>query len=376
MRNNVNSILEKIARKARATAPLAARCPTLPYSGDGKTWRPAPFDGNSWWTGGFWPGALWLLYTVTGDEAFRAEALRGEDLLTAEFRAFNRLNHDVGFMYLLSCGANYRLTGSAQARTDCLHAASLLMGRFNPVGFIRAWNEPERVGYAIIDCMMNLSLLFWATAETGDPRFAHVAKVHADTTLRDFLRPDGSVAHIVEFDPETGAKVREHAGQGYALGSAWSRGQAWGLYGFAMAYANTGDKRYLDAAKAIADFFIAHIRPDGLTDCDFLQPKESRRLDNIAGACGASGLLELHRLTGENRYREAAERLVDGLIDRCCDLDAASCGLLTHCTASYHDDAAGVHINIVYGDFFLIEALLKLSGRDAKLWYSREASAL
>ncbi len=376
MRNNVNSILEKIARKARATAPLAARCPTLPYSGDGKTWQPAPFDGNSWWTGGFWPGALWLLYTVTGDEAFRAEALRGEDLLTAEFRAFNRLNHDVGFMYLLSCGANYRLTGSAQARTDCLHAASLLMGRFNPAGFIRAWNEPERVGYAIIDCMMNLSLLFWATAETGDPRFAHVAKVHADTTLRDFLRPDGSVAHIVEFDPETGAKVREHAGQGYALGSAWSRGQAWGLYGFAMAYANTGDKRYLDAAKAIADFFIAHIRPDGLTDCDFLQPKESRRLDNIAGACGASGLLELHRLTGENRYREAAERLVDGLIDRCCDLDAASCGLLTHCTASYHDDAAGVHINIVYGDFFLIEALLKLSGRDAKLWYSREASAL
>ena len=374
MRNDVNDILEKIARKARATAPLAAQCPTLPYGGDGTAWRPAPFDGNSWWTGGFWPGALWLLYTVTGDAAFKAEALRGEDLLTAEFRAFNKLNHDVGFMYLLSCGANYRLTGSAQARTDCLHAASLLMGRFNPAGFIRAWNEPDRVGYAIIDCMMNLSLLFWATAETGDPRFAHVAKVHADTTLRDFLRPDGSVAHIVEFDPETGAKVREHAGQGYALGSAWSRGQAWGLYGFAMAYANTQDARYLDAAKAIAGFFIAHIRPDGLTDCDFTQPKEPRRLDNIAGACGACGLLELHRLTGDERYLKAAEALVDGLIDHCCNLDEAACGLLTHCTASYHDDAAGVHTNIVYGDFFLIEALLRLSGRDATLWYSREAS--
>lgn len=376
MRNDVNNILEKIARKVRATAPLAAQCPTLPYGGNGAAWRPAPFDGNSWWTGGFWPGALWLLYTATGDEAFKAEALRGEDLLTAEFRTFNRLNHDVGFMYLLSCGANYRFTGSAQARTDCLHAASLLMGRFNPAGFIRAWNEPERVGYAIIDCMMNLSLLFWAAAETGDPRFAHVAKVHADATLRHFLRPDGSVAHIVEFDPETGAKVREHAGQGCALGSAWSRGQAWGLYGFAMAYANTGDKRYLGAAKAIASFFIAHIRPDGLTDCDFTQPKEPQRLDNIAGACGASGLMELHRLTGDAGYLEAAEKLVDGLIDHCCDFNEDSCGLLTHCTASYHDDAAGVHTNIVYGDFFLIEALLKLAGRDAKLWYSREASAL
>ena len=375
MRSDVNSILERIADKARATIPLAAACPTLPYGGNGSAWRPAPFDGNSWWTGGFWPGTLWLLYAATGDEGFKAEALRGEEMLTAELRAFNSLNHDVGFMYLLSCGANYRFTGSAQARTDCLHAASLLMGRFNPAGFIRAWNEPERVGYAIIDCMMNLSLLFWASAETGDPRFAGVARIHADTALNNFLRPDGSVAHIVEFDPVTGAKLREHAGQGYALGSAWSRGQAWGLYGFAMAYANTGDARYLDAAKAVADFFIAHIRPDGLTDCDFTQPAEPFRLDNIAGACGASGLLELERLTGEARYREAAEKLLDGLIERCCDLRRDTCGILTHCTASYHDDAAGVHTNIVYGDFFLIEALMKLSGRDPRLWYSREAKA-
>jgi unsaturated chondroitin disaccharide hydrolase len=277
-------------------------------------------------------------------------------------------------MYLLSCGAHHKLLGDEQARVDALHAASLLMGRFNPAGFIRAWNEPERVGYAIIDCMMNLSLLFWAGDITGDPRFANVARIHADTTLRDFLRDDGSVCHIVEFDPNTGRRVREHGGQGYAEGTAWSRGQAWGLYGFAMAYANTGDKRYLDAAKAIASFFIAHIRPDGLTDCDFSQPKEPQRLDNIAGACGACGLLELHRLTGEERCRAAAERLVDGLIERCANLEPGVCGILTHCTASYHDDAAGVHTNIVYGDFFLIEALLKLAGRDAKLWYSREAS--
>lgn len=373
MRNDVNEVLDRILEKARTTVPRAARCETLPYGGDGDAWRPSPFDGNSWWTGGFWPGALWLLYSAAGDEAFKAEALRAEALLVAEFRRFTGLNHDVGFMYLLSCGANARLTGDAQARADCLHAASLLMGRFNPVGFIRAWNEPDRVGYAIIDCMMNLSLLFWASAVTGDPRFAGVAKLHADTTMKHFLRPDGSVAHIVEFDPNTGTKLREHAGQGYALGTAWSRGQAWGLYGFAMAYANTGETRYLDAAKAVAGFFIEHIRPDGLTDCDFLQPSQPMRLDNIAGACGASGLLELYRLTGEDGYRAAAERLLDGLIDHCCDFASETCGVLTHCTASYHDDAAGVHTNIVYGDFFLIEALLKHMDRDPGLWYAGEA---
>ena len=371
MRNNASEILEKIIAKARATAPLAAEACLIPYGGDGDHWRGAPFDGNSWWTGGFWPGLMWLLYAETGDAAFISEARRVGDLLGEELRTFNLLNHDVGFMYLLSRGADYRLTGDTQARTDCLHAASLLMGRFNPAGFIRAWNEPDRVGYAIIDCMMNLSLLFWASAETGDPRFARVARIHADTTLKHFLRADGSVAHIVEFDPETGEKVREHAGQGYDLGSAWSRGQAWGLYGFALAHANTGDPRYLDAARRIADFFIAHIRPDGLTDCDFAQPPTPRRLDNIAGACGACGLLELACITGVSGYREAAEALVDGLIDHCCDLTPTRCGLLTHCTASYHDDAAGVHTNIVYGDYFLVEALLRLLNQAPAIWFSR-----
>ena len=375
MRNNASEVLNRIVQKARKTATLAARAGVIPYGGDGAAWRGAPFDGNSWWTGGFWPGALWLLYAATGEDAFLTEARRVGTLLTAELRRFRLLNHDVGFMYLLSCGADARLTGNAQARTDCLHAASLLMGRFNPVGFIRAWNEPERVGYAIIDCMMNLSLLFWASRETGDPRFANVARVHADTTLREFLRPDGSVSHIVEFDPATGARLREHAGQGYALGSAWSRGQAWGLYGFALAYANTGDSRYLDVSKRIAEFFMAHIRPDGLTDCDFLQPAEPARLDNIAGACGACGLLELNRLTGDPRYRAAAEKLVDGLIEHCSDLSPDTCGILTHCTASYHDGAAGVHTNIVYGDYFLIEALMKLADRDTRLWFYGEGEA-
>ena len=367
MRNNASEVFDQIARKYRADAPLAAAENLLPYRG-GEVWHGAPFDGNSWWTGGFWPGLMWQLYAATGDGLFLREARRAEALLTAEFRRFEKLNHDVGFMYLLSCGANHRLTGDPQARVDTLHAASLLMGRFNPAGFIRAWNEPERVGFAIIDCLMNLSLLFWATAHSGDPRFAHVARIHADATIAHFQRPDGSLCHIVEFDPVTGARVREHAGQGYALGTAWSRGQAWGVYGFTLAYMNSGEARYLEAAKHAAAFFIAHIRPDGLTDCDFLQPEAPERIDNIAGACAACGLIELNKLTGDQGYLDAAEKLLDGLIDHCCDFTDGSRGILTKCTASYHDDAAGVHENIVYGDYFLVEALAKLNGTDPMFW--------
>ena len=217
----------------------------------------------------------------------------------------------------------------------------------------------------LIDSFPTLPELYRAQVRQGYLSTAPVVRI------REFVRPDGSVSHIVEFDPKTGARLREHAGQGWALGSAWSRGQAWALYGFAMLYENTGDARYLDAARRVAEFFVAHIRPDGLTDCDFTQPEQPERIDNIAGACGASGLLTLSALTGEARYREAAERLLDGLIDHCCDLSPGRCGVLTHCTASYHDDAAGVHTNIVYGDFFLIEALLKVLSRDPELWRHR-----
>ena len=142
-------------------------------------WIASPYDGNSWWTGGFWPGLMWQLYAATKDIFFLEEARRTEKLLVDEFRTFHALNHDVGFMYLLSCWADAKLTGNEQAHTDTLHAASLLMGRFNPAGYIRAWNGENQAGFAIIDCMMNLSLLFWASRETGDPRFAHVAKIHA-----------------------------------------------------------------------------------------------------------------------------------------------------------------------------------------------------
>ena len=368
MPDRYEEALCRIAGKFRVTAETAAAAGMIPYqSADGK-WVASPYDGNSWWTGGFWPGLMWQLWQLTEDAFFLEEARRAEKLLTEEFRSFRKLNHDVGFMYLLSCGADAKLTGDEQAETDTLHAASLLMGRFNPSGFIRAWNEPERTGYAIIDCMMNLTLLYRASRDTGDPRFRQVAQIHADTTLREFLRENGSVSHIIEFDPESGKRVREHPGQGYGPGTQWSRGQAWGLYGFALAFRHLKDPRCLEASERIARNFAAHIREDGLTDCDFCQPAEEERIDNIAGAVAACGLQELSALTGEKEWKRHAERLVDGLLKKCADWGDGHCGILTHCTASYHDDGAGRHTNITYGDYFLVEALMKLCGRDPELW--------
>ena len=368
MSNRYEQALARASAKFRLSGMEAAKKGIIPYKSENGRWVPSPFCGNGWWTGGFWPGLMWQLWVYTSDNWFREEARRAEALLVEEFRRFTELNHDVGFMYLLSCGADWKLSGDEQARIDTLHAASLMMGRFNPRGFFRAWDGADRTGYAIIDCMMNLSLLFWASRQTEDPRFAHAARIHADTAMREFLRPDGSVSHIIEFDPETGARVREHPGQGYALGTQWSRGQAWGLYGFTLAYLNTKDPRYLETAERIAANFVSHIRPDGLTDCDFCQPPEEERLDNIAGAVAACGLLELDKATGNAAWRDAAEKLVNGILDLCVDWSDGQCGLLTRCTASYHDDGAGRHTNITYGDYFLVEALMKLTGRDPMLW--------
>ena len=367
----VDLAFERACAKFARGAKIAAQQGVIPYMGAKDKYLPSPFDGNSWWTGGFWPGLMWQLYKATGEAVYRDEALRVEALLTDEFRRFDLLNHDVGFMYLLSCGAHYRMTGDAQALSDTLHAATLLAGRFNPAGFIRAWPGKDRTGYAIIDCMMNLSLLYSAGELTGDPRFAKIARIHADTTIREFLREDGSSCHIVIFDSETGKALARPAGQGYCEGSSWSRGQAWALYGFTLSAINTGEQRYLDVARRCAGYFISHIREDGLTDSDFCQPADEERIDNIAGACAACGLLELANLVGSEEgegYRAAAMRLLRALNELCADWSDESTGILQKCTASYHDDGAGRHVNILYGDYFFVEALCKLRGTDARLW--------
>ncbi len=373
MRQWADDTFQKAVAKFRRSAAVAAEQDIIPYRGEGCAWQGPPFDGDGWWTNGFWPALMWQLYAATGEEIFCTEARRVQKRLEAELDAFTRLNHDVGFMYLLSEGADALLTGESMARVHVLHAATILAGRFNPSGFIRAWGQPGREGWAIIDCLMNLPLLYWATAETGDPRFSALARIQTETTIRHFLREDGSCNHIVIFDPVTGAVLDAPAGQGYARGSSWSRGQAWALYGFTLGHMATGWPECLDAAERVAGYFAAHIRPDGLTDCDFMQPPGEERIDNIAGAIAACAFLELVKLTGKSQYRDCALKLLTGMDRLSADWSDASRGVLTKCTAAYHDDGAGRHVNITYGDYFFVEALAKLRSADPMFWLHEKA---
>lgn len=337
---------------------------------DGGTY--AADNGLCWWTNGFWAGMLWQAFHATGNVRYGEIARFTENKLDECFQSYLGLHHDVGFMWLPSAVADYKLTGDTDSRRRGLHAANLLAGRFNPAGFIRAWNDipgsdADTRGWAIIDCMFNIPLLYWASEETGDPRFAQIAKTHADTVMRHFVRSDGSVRHIVEFDPQTGAFVRDYGGQGYAQGSSWTRGQTWGLYGFVMSYKHTKEVRYLAMAQKIAEYFIAHIPADGRIPVDFCQPEEPAYYDDIAAAVAACGLLELAMLLPENqkKYLEPALRLLEQL-EKTADWDESRDGYLQNCSADYHGKEHNV--NFTYGDYYFYEALLKLTGQEIYLW--------
>ncbi|MBO5994133.1 MAG: glycoside hydrolase family 88 protein, partial [Firmicutes bacterium] len=248
----------------------------IPYTTmDGK------FDDKSvsdpcWWTNGFWGGEMWQLYALTGNEMFRQEAVGVEEKLDKNLMNTDGLDHDNGFKWLPTSVIRYKQEKNKESLNRAMLAANNMAGRFNLAGnFIRAWNNWDNVdrrGFAIIDCMMNLPLLYWASEETTDPRFKMMAVAHADTAMKTFVREDGSVNHIVVFDPFTGKMVESLGGQGYGVGSSWTRGQSWGVYGFALSYGYTGDKKYLETSKKIADYVISELKDSYLVPIDYRQP--------------------------------------------------------------------------------------------------------
>ena len=335
------------------------------------------------WTSGFWGGLNVLLYNHTGNEEYLKTALRSEELLDRALIDFKELYHDVGFMWHILSGALYRLTGNELSKNRNLHAASSLFSRFvmykeAPGGFIRAWNhewQGQRVeNWTIIDCLMNLPILYWASEVIGDERFALIAKAHADMALRDHLRDDGSVVHIAEHDRVTGELVTTHAGQGIKVGSCWSRGQAWGLYGFALSYIHTGEERYLAAAKKIANYFIASCCDDWIPRVDFRSPSEPVLYDTTAGACAACGLIELAKALPRDEggmYLNAAINILRAMESKFMDYNPDRDDMLTHGTVQYPKNESqwqGVHISIIYADYFFTEALLKLMGDEFLPW--------
>ena len=330
-------------------------------------------NGLNWWTNGFWGGIMWLLYQDTGEERYQEIAGISERKLEKCFDQYYGLHHDVGFMYLPTAVADYRLTGNEEGRRIGMHAANLLAGRFNPVGkFIRAWNQNEdndTRGWAIIDCLLNLSLLYWASEESGDPRFRQIAMMHADTVLANFVRPDGSVCHIVEFDPESGRMVKSYGGQGYGEGSSWTRGQGWAVYGFANSYTHTGKKEYLEAARKVADYCIANLPESGIIPVDFKQPPEPAWEDSCAACVIACGLLEVARHLSDSekeKYENAAVKILRAIAENRADWTENCDAIVQNCTGAYH--SPDHHFTMVYADYYFIEGLYKLSGIGRLLW--------
>lgn len=332
-------------------------------------------DGINWWTNGFWGGMMWHMYYQTGNDKYKKVANVSEEALDECFRQYYGLHHDVGFMWLPTSVTNYKLTGNLESRKRALHAANLLAGRFNLAGgFIRAWNDSEfsgkdTRGLAIVDCMMNLPLLYWATEETGDPRFKQIAMKHADTAMMAFIRSDGSVNHIVEFDPFHGGVVNAYGGQGYEEGSSWTRGQSWALYGFIISYMHTQKEEYLYAAMRVAHYFMANIMENGIIPIDFRQPKAPAYEDSTAAAIAACGLIEIAKVVGQYEkdiYMGAALKLLKTLDASRTDWTMNSDCILINCSAAYHQEDR--HISIIYGDYYFMEAVFKLKGNDLFVW--------
>lgn len=327
---------------------------------------------NTHWMAGFWPGMLWLAYHATGDEALRRKAEALSPSFVARLDQRVNLIHDVGFLYLLSCRAQWMLTGEEHARVTALRAAEALAQRFNPKGgYIQAWGEigdPAEAGRMIIDCMMNINLLYWASDQTGDARYQEMARRHAQASMTHLVRADGSTYHTFFFDPHTGDPIYAQTHQGFSDDSVWSRGQAWTIYGFALSAEWTGDEVFLHTAQKAADYFLT-LSPSHRTPLwDFQLPPDAPQLwDSSAGAIAAAGLLRLARLTGRDAYRIQAETLLRALIRDCMEPDSDRPGLLRH-SAQHVPHGHTPDGYTIFGDYFFLEALLTATDSPPDFW--------
>lgn len=318
------------------------------------------------WTSGFYPGCLWYLYEYTGDKTFLKAAIKFT--MNIEKEQFNNSTHDLGFMMYCSFGNGYRLTKNEGFRDVIIQSAKTLSTRFNPnVGCIRSWDHHrDKWQYpVIIDNMMNLELLFWAAKETGDTNFYNIALSHAETTLKNHFREDNSSWHVLDYDTISGEVLHKHTHQGYSHESAWARGQSWGLYGFTMVYRETGDKKFLEQARQIADFVLNNKNmPDDMVpywDYDAPNiPDEPRDVSAAAILC--SGLYELSSYLGEegDEYKLAADKILKSLSSKkyLARVSENNYFILKHSVGSKPGDSE-VDVPIIYADYYYIEACLR-----------------
>ncbi|MDA3929498.1 MAG: glycoside hydrolase family 88 protein [Prolixibacteraceae bacterium] len=322
---------------------------------------------SSDWTSGFYPGNLWYLYEITRDEKWKEAA--DHYSMNIEKEQFNGKTHDMGFKLFCSFGNGYRLTGDENYKAILLQGSKTLSSRFNPkVGCIRSWdhNSDKWDFPVIIDNMMNLELLFWASRETRDSSFYKIAVAHAEKTMENHFREDYSCYHVVSYDTITGMPVKKNTHQGYSHESAWARGQAWALYGYTMVYRETGDTRFLDLANHIASFIIDHPRlpVDGVPYWDFDAPgipNEPR--DASAAAVISSALYELAWYVDtetKQSYLDFADKILSSLSspNYRAELGKNNLFLLKHSVGSKPSNSE-VDVPIIYADYYFLEANLR-----------------
>jgi hypothetical protein len=342
----------------------------LPRTWYANTGRLETSDAD-WWTSGFYPGTLFELYSFSHDTGLLREATDRLRLLEKE--QYNKGTHDLGFMLNCSYGNALQVTVRPEYETVLLNAARSLTTRFNPtVGCIKSWDSKPWHYPVIIDNMMNLELLFRASHVSGDSSFYHIAVMHANTTMRNHFRPDYSSFHVVDYDSATGAIIAKKTAQGYSDSSAWARGQSWGLYGYTMAYRFTIDPRYLEQAKHIAGYILAHLPPDGIPYWDYNAPGIPNVLrDASAAAVLASALIELCRyvpVSEGRRYLDVAEQIIVTLSSNTYKAVVGENGgfILKHSVGNLPGHSE-IDVPLTYADYYFVEAMLAYRELGSKL---------
>jgi len=333
------------------------------------------------WTSGFFAGNLWYEYQATNNEEMKKEAIKWTEKLEPLKRFTD--HHDLGFMMYCSYGNAYRLTGSEKYKQILLESAKSLSTRFNPkVGSIKSWdifhswNGKTNYSYpVIIDNMINLELLFFASNITGNPYFRNIAMQHADNVIKNQLRKDYSCYHVVCYDSATGKVLAKETAQGYSNNSTWSRGQAWGIYGFTMSYRETKEERYLTIAKKMADYYLNNLNlpEDKIPYWDFnaletgYNPSEKSNATRVpvkfkdasAAAITASALFELSTyLKNGEKYKNAAIEMLHNLASPAyLSTSDTNCGfVLQHCVGSI-PHTVEIDVPLIYADYYFLEAL-------------------
>lgn len=366
---NIENELTYCIQQSQKTVATQKDSSFIPRSiANGKTeWRVVNYRD---WTCGFWPGILWYDYEFTKEAKWKNAAARFSKALFPLVDSA-AIDHDLGFQIFTSIGNGYRLTGDSTYKHILLRAADTLSKLFNPkVGTILSWpREVPGVDWplrhnTIMDNMINLELLFWASKNSGDKHLYDIAVKHAETTMKNHFRPDYTSYHVVVYDTSTGKKIKGITHQGYNDSSMWARGQSWAIYGFTMVYRETKDPKFLDFAQKVTDVYLKHLPDDLIPYWDFNDPAIPNVPKDASAACVvASALIELSTFINDKEkaayYLQKAEQMLITLSAEKYQSRNINTAFLLHSTG-HKPNGSEVDASIIYADYYYIEALLRL----------------